>query len=103
MVSWIHLSLGAIEIVVSLALAFYCFRLINKFFKGGIFEASFKAFMATGVITAVALVFDIVADAVEFESLNLHFLHLVAEILAVVTLLYGVHQLYKAWIKLGQQ
>jgi len=101
MVDLMHLSLGAIAVVMFLALSLYCFRLINKFFKGGIFEAPLKAFMATGVFITAAMVLSIVTEVVEPGSLDLHAFHMTLEISGGGTFLYGAHRLYKAWTKLG--
>jgi hypothetical protein len=103
LVELVHLSLGVVGILVASALSLYCFRLISRFFKGGIFEGSFKAFLATGVLVAVALVFDVTAEAFGFETSDLHIFHLIVEISALSVLLYGTNKLYKAWTKMGQQ
>jgi len=101
MTNLVHLSFGAIAIVMFSALSFYCFRLISKFFKGGLFEASFKAFMTAGVFVVAAFVMSIVSEVMEPGSVDLHIFHMALEIVAGATFLYGVHRLYEAWIKLG--
>jgi len=74
--------------------------LIKRFFKGGIFEEPFKAFMISGFFVAVALLFNILADIVELRIFDLHFFHIFLEILSGLIIIYGLHQLYLAWKKL---
>jgi len=105
LIDLVHLSLGVVGIVMFSALAFYCFKLINRFYKGGVFEAPFKAFMAAGILSCGALVFITIAYAFELEPLTeyiFHISHFTLEILVAAILFYGILKLYKAWIKMGR-
>lgn len=100
MTDWVHISLDVILVVASLAFAFYCFRLINKFFKGGIFESSFKAFLASGLFVAAGTFLDMLEESAGFEVFPIHIWH-VLYVFSLVALFYGVYALHKAWAKLG--
>lgn len=103
MADLVHISLDVILVAVSLWLSFYSFRLLRKFFKGGIFESSFKAFSVSGLLMTSGIVFDIIADFIEFELFSLHNFHIILSILSVSVTVSGIHNLYKAWTKLGKQ
>lgn len=103
MVNLLHLGADVIGILVSLALAFYCLMLIKNFFKGGIFEEPFKAFMVSGFFVAVTLLFNILAETVELKIFDLHIFHIILEISSGLIILYGLRRLYLAWKKLISQ
>lgn len=105
LIDLVHLVLGIVGILAFSTLAFYCFKLNNRFFKGGIFERCFKAFMAASVVAATALVFITITYAIELEPLTeyiFHMSHFVLEISVVLMLFYGIQTLYKVWVKLGR-
>jgi len=97
LVEWVHTSLMFIVIVFSIGLAFYCLRLLSKFFKGGIFEGPVKIFGVSALLLAGGAVVDILADFLEAQSFYVHIFHAVLEILVVATAFYGIRQLYLAW------
>jgi len=103
LVNLLHLSLDTILIAASLALALYCFRLLSRFFKGGILEAPIKIIGAFAVLFAGGVALDGIADVFETKSFDFHIFHVVIEIMFIVAILYGIRWIYLAWIKLGSQ
>lgn len=100
MVDLLHLTLDAVVVALSLALSFYCFRLLKKFFIGGIFEIPIKAFLASGLLAAAGTLLDILENTVGFELSLIHTEHFFY-VFSVAAIFYGVYILNRAWTKLG--
>lgn len=98
---WVHLGFEVVLVLASLVLAFYSFRLFNKFFRGGIFGDAFRVFGFAALLFAGAYALDVVLDWTGFSTSESELLYYLLNISFVVALSYGIHKLYKAWTKLG--
>jgi hypothetical protein len=98
---WVHIGFEVALILASLVLSIYSFRLFNRFFKGGLFGSSFRIFGFAALLFAITYAFDVVLDWMELSTTESELLYYILNLSFVVILTYGVHTLYKAWVKLG--
>lgn len=98
---WLHIGFEAALIWSSLALSFYSFRLQEKFFKGGLFDLSFRIFGFASLLFAAAYTFDLILDLTGLSTAEYELAYYVLNLSFVVILSYGIHTLYRAWTKLG--
>ena len=101
MIEYSHLVTELAVIVFSLALSFYCFRLVSIYLKGGLFAPAFRIFGIAALLFAVTYAIDIGLDMAEIKIPEFGLLHHFLNALFVVTLFVGANKLYNAWKTIG--
>lgn len=101
-----HNPLMVILTGATLGVALYCFRLLSKFFKGGVFEGSIKVLGAFSLFFSIAILFDLVVldwilEPMGIKIIDAHNYHVILEIVFFFGLFYGIRQMYLAWKRLG--
>jgi hypothetical protein len=99
----VHIGLETVAVVASLVLSFYCFRLISKFFKGGVFEEFIKILGASVFLFVGASVIHLILNLLEIQFAEIEMFQHILEITFVVAVAFGVRRLYQAWAKLGSR
>lgn len=108
LIEWLHVSFNLVIIVFSLGLSYYGYRLLS-FFKGGIFESSFKILAPLPLIVVVFQIFDLLqyllvkTSNVETTYLASQLLHMVSEVMFIALLFYVLNLFYKKWNTLAKK
>jgi hypothetical protein len=102
MIESLRVGFNLVIIVFSLRLSYYGYRLL-KFFKGAMFESSFKILAPLPLMVVVFQTFDILqflllrTSNVETTYLVSQLLHLMSEVLFIALLFYVLNLFYKKW------